>query len=882
MIGKILSNRYKIVRELGSGGMAWVYLGEDVTEGREVAIKVLYPQFSEDVSYVQRFLREAKLASAMSDKHVVRILDYGASRDTHYLVMEYILGENLSEVVKKRGPLPWEEAIELLDQLAAGLEHAHALGVIHRDIKPHNMMLTPEGVLKILDFGIARGRALPSLTQSGFVGSPYYISPEQAMGEEVDIRSDIYSSGIVLYEMLAGRVPFDAKSPWSIISQHIASEPPPLDTIAGRVPEQVEQILRLMVAKRPEDRFQTPTALREAIKAALMGEPISADIAKPPPISPDRAAMAQDLYQRAIEAVDEEEWQRAVELLNQVLKLNPEHTSASLKLVEAGKKARIIALYEAASKALEANRWDEAVEELNEVVSIDSEYRDASELLTEARAALSKADLRKRVTALYEDGLKHMENKAWQEALRNFSRVQELSPGYKETPQLLKKAEKKSRPGPLKRLVASMTYRGMAVVILIAALIGGGMWAAANQPTSQYPTSIPTATVTLVPTNTPAPTYNGSEDPLLETYEAAKQAIEEENWQKAILLLEEVLAEDPKYKAAATMRQMAMEQMTLTQIDTVFKIAQEARQNKQWKKSIELLEQIRATDPLYNSTEVDTMLCDSYYNQGLYLISDLQDPTDRDLYRQAQGNFDKGLEICQNDEGLKKAKKGLDAMQQSVKHNENQEWEETVSKLKPVLDDIPGFGGEAAKEMLYRAYIGLGNNYLWAGEFNSALIEYNNAIALNPEDPSEAESKRESTLKRIEEINATPTPTPTATPINPNTYPSPELVSPEDGAYFGGGKLEVIVLEWEPMNLGPDEYYDVTVRTIFADEFKYWGSGELYNTTEWQVPAEAGYGVAGNDTFDWWVTIRKAGTAGAEGVDQPLSPPSEQRTFIWK
>ncbi|MCP4583360.1 MAG: serine/threonine protein kinase, partial [candidate division Zixibacteria bacterium] len=226
----------------------------------------------EDLSYIQRFNREAKLASTLTDPHIVRVLDYGADRDVYYLVMEYIEGRNLREVLTEKGIFPWKNALETIDQLATALEHAHPHGVVHRDIKPQNMMLTDAGLLKVLDFGIARIPTLPSLTQSGFIGSPYYVSPEQAMGEEVDIRSDIYSSGIVLYELLSGKIPFEAKSPWSIISQHITNEPPPINLSEGDIPDEVHQLLHGMIAKRPEDRFPTPTSLRRAITAVLAGQ----------------------------------------------------------------------------------------------------------------------------------------------------------------------------------------------------------------------------------------------------------------------------------------------------------------------------------------------------------------------------------------------------------------------------------------------------------------------------------------------------------------------------------------------------------------------------------------------------------------------------------
>jgi len=275
VIDQILGNRYKIARQIGAGGMAWVYLAEDLREKRQVAVKVLYPQFAEDSTYTQRFHREAKIALNLVDDHLVSVLDYGADRDTQYLVMEYVEGENLDDYLLARGPLPWEEALEIALQVSHALEVAYNLNIVHRDIKPQNLIRSPDGTIRVLDFGLARALDLPSLTQSGFLGSPSHISPEQATGKRADIRSDIYSLGVVLYQMLAGSPPFEAENVWSVIGQHIASPLPPLRDRVPDVPAEVEAAVNCMLEKDPDERYQTPAELSIHLRKLLKAKPVA-------------------------------------------------------------------------------------------------------------------------------------------------------------------------------------------------------------------------------------------------------------------------------------------------------------------------------------------------------------------------------------------------------------------------------------------------------------------------------------------------------------------------------------------------------------------------------------------------------------------------------
>lgn len=390
MIGTILSNRYKLISELGSGGMAWVYLAEDLREGQKVAVKILYPQLGKDIGFVQRFSQEAKLiitlTQSLSETHIVRILDYGSHRDTRYLVMEYVPGRDLRQVLDEEGPLPWRQALDIGRQVLLALQHAYCHGIVHRDIKPANIMLLSDGTVRVLDFGIARARTSPTLTHSGFVGSPHYVSPEQAMGRRVDIRADLYSLGIVLYEMLTGDRPFQSDTPWATINHHIATPPSPLEEARPDLPASLARLLRKALAKRPEDRFQTPATMAQAVDSSLSNQAQDSDSWA---IEPDaKAALLNALYEQAQQAAAIEQWRDAVDLLSQILRIDPRFRDVTDKLAEAGRQARFAALYDAAQVSMTAGHWESALAQLDEISYLAPEYRDIQALRAQASQAM--------------------------------------------------------------------------------------------------------------------------------------------------------------------------------------------------------------------------------------------------------------------------------------------------------------------------------------------------------------------------------------------------------------------------------------------------------------------------------------------------------------
>jgi serine/threonine-protein kinase len=267
MIGRVLKDKYKIYDEVGAGGFSTVYLGRNTDTNEIVAIKVLSKQFTREPRYVERFRREAGLAERLKHPNVVRILDHGIVDDLHFLVMEFVEGLTLDRLLQRQGTLSIEEAVSYTEQTCAGLQAAYQAGVVHRDIKPANLMITPDGTVKIMDFGIARMESLVGLTQSGmFMGTPRYISPEMARGAGADTRSDLYALGLLAYEMLTGKPPFDAENPWAVLRAQIEAEAQPIRYRRADVPAWLEAIVFRAIAKDPAERFQTPAEMLAALQ----------------------------------------------------------------------------------------------------------------------------------------------------------------------------------------------------------------------------------------------------------------------------------------------------------------------------------------------------------------------------------------------------------------------------------------------------------------------------------------------------------------------------------------------------------------------------------------------------------------------------------------
>jgi predicted Ser/Thr protein kinase len=273
----VLLDRYEVGRLLGAGGMAEVFEGRDRLLARRVAIKVLQAQFARDPSFLIRFKREAQAAASLSHPNIVGVYDTGTEDGTHFIVMEYVDGRTLKDVIRAEGPLYPERAAEICADVCSALAAAHARGLIHRDIKPGNVMLTPDGKVKVMDFGIARATTSETITQTAaVVGTAQYISPEQAQGQTVDYRSDLYSVGCCLYEMLTGTVPFTGATPVAIAYRHVREDPTPPRMLNADVPAPLEAICLKAMAKLPDNRYQTAAELHDDLERFIHGRPVQA------------------------------------------------------------------------------------------------------------------------------------------------------------------------------------------------------------------------------------------------------------------------------------------------------------------------------------------------------------------------------------------------------------------------------------------------------------------------------------------------------------------------------------------------------------------------------------------------------------------------------
>jgi len=300
---QLLNNRYKLIAQIAAGGMALVYKAQDTMLGRIVAVKILRESYAEDPTFQKRFMREAQSAANLSHPNIVTVYDFGRDGDRQYIVMEYVEGQDLKTVIRNEGPLPLARALDIAAQICAGVGAAHRAGVVHCDVKPQNVILTPEGQAKVTDFGIAR--AFSATAPGGFTesvwGTPHYFSPEQAAGEQPTPASDVYSIGIILFEMLTNRLPFVGENQQQLAMAHLRDAPPPLTQINPNIPLHIEQIVNQALAKEPAQRYRSADQLGRILHEYEHGSEQATGLqpAMPPPPPRVRRAASEPAADQA-------------------------------------------------------------------------------------------------------------------------------------------------------------------------------------------------------------------------------------------------------------------------------------------------------------------------------------------------------------------------------------------------------------------------------------------------------------------------------------------------------------------------------------------------------------------------------------------------------
>ncbi len=277
LVGRMLDRRYHVRSRIAHGGMATVYLATDTRLDREVALKVMHADLARDADFVGRFIGEAKSVARLSHPNIVGVYDQGGDGQYLYLAMEYVPGRTLRALMRERGWLPWQEALAVIDPVLAGLAAAHQAGIVHRDVKPENVLITGDGRVKVVDFGLARASAAVGNTRAGMIiGSVAYIAPEQVTGAPSDARSDVYAAGIVLFEMLTGRQPFSGETPLAVAYAHVNSDVPAVSTLVGGIPPGVDQLVRAATSRDPQQRPADASVFLRVTRA-LRGMPEPAE-----------------------------------------------------------------------------------------------------------------------------------------------------------------------------------------------------------------------------------------------------------------------------------------------------------------------------------------------------------------------------------------------------------------------------------------------------------------------------------------------------------------------------------------------------------------------------------------------------------------------------
>jgi tetratricopeptide (TPR) repeat protein len=576
VIGKTIG-RYQIIRELGKGGFATVYQGWDAALERHVAIKVLHPELTRDEAALKRFQREAVAVARLRHANIIIVYEFGEEAGSAYIVMEFVEGNTLK--VRLGKPLPVDEAVRITSDIASALEYAHKQGVIHRDIKPANILISPDEQVVLADFGIALLAQTSSSLTRGLLGTPQYMAPEQALGEAVDARSDLYALGIMLFEMLAGQVPFRGDSPLATLALQVNAPLPKLRSINAAVPEPVEAMVERALAKDPAQRYPTAADFRAALAEAI---DISRGAMEEGTYSPTMAAAAAEraagqaraggapaarqrseaaqrmaglpgLYQGMLEAAAAGDWQQVLEFGQAIRGMDPNYRDVVALMARASAQqyaeqhrggAIELRLLEQARVAWSAERWADAVQLFEQALRLAPATREVEDALAEARRRLAESEARTRQRARLERqyirATMLIDEQRWDEAEQALDQVLAIDPQFRDAEALrarvrdrrsehARETERRNQTeGTIERaLEACQAGEWQAAVPILESL------AAANPDDASLAEQLELARVMVQVSDLNA---------------AAAALVEQGRWEEAMIKMEEAKALDPHYR----------------------------------------------------------------------------------------------------------------------------------------------------------------------------------------------------------------------------------------------------------------------------------------------------------------------------------------------
>ena len=498
--------KYQILDRLGRGGFATVYKALDTTLNRTVALKVLHPHphIADDIAFIQRFQQEARTAANLRHSNIATVYEVAEQAGQHYLAMTFLPGQTLDALLDAaKQPLPLEQTTVILEQIADALDYIHNRELVHRDVKPSNIIVDDAGQATLLDFGIVRAADGTTLTATGTVmGTPQYMSPEQAEGEKVDNRSDVYSLGVVAYQMCTGHAPFDAVSPLVVLRLHADKPPPQPRDLNPQLPLPVEQVLLKVLTKKPDDRYQSAGDFAAALCQAVQA-----------------AAYLVGLYHKLEHAITNQNWAAAAPLCQEILLQQPDYqdvpglwqqvqeAQARQQAHQKEQQANLARLYQQAQAAVQREQWDEALQRCTDIESlVGPAYRDVSDLRRQAEA---EQDRQARLAHLYEELQVATREENWTEALALVGHIQALTEdmdaGYRDVPKLMERAREQLRRPTPRRPLPTWIWAVIGVVVVVVALLIALGNLPLDRGATEEPTTTPTKTPTIQPTVEPTP-----------------------------------------------------------------------------------------------------------------------------------------------------------------------------------------------------------------------------------------------------------------------------------------------------------------------------------------------------------------------------------------